>query len=197
MKRAGQSDAVANESGVCGGVLDVGHHGGSLGSGSLLRPDLVELGGLQGKLLLVDFVLLAAGSLLLLLGLALGDLLHEELVQALLLVGELARDQQHDAEDHGEDEGAEGVPGECVRVDDAEAEDAPPVQGLEDPEADQGEDDAGDVGVVVLVDALVVRLVDGVVAVAVALERRLVALRGVRSDAVLHLLTNKLIITRA
>ena len=76
---------------------------------------------------------------------SLGDFLIEELVVSLDLVGVLAGQEQASKETYREKEGANGVPGKRVGVDDSERKDAPPVEGVEDPEDEENYDDLGDV----------------------------------------------------
>ena len=145
---------------------------GGLGSSGILGGDFPLL---IGELGLMKPLLLGLDLLLVLLALHLSDLLDEELVLPLQLVGVLARGEEVREEEDGEEEGGDGVPDEGVGVDDAEGEDAPPVESVEDPEADEREDDANVVACGVLVHALVVGLVDRVVPVSVALKLRLLA----------------------
>ena len=172
---------VSDESVV---TLNVGHNsadeaglgsGGLSGSGGLLsfflvllRLDLSNLGGLFGKFDFVSLSLSFLGLDLLTEGASLGNLLVQELVLSLDGVGVLARDEHGSEEEDGEDEAAKGVPDESVSVDDAEDEDAPPVERVEDPEEEQGDNDLEDVEPRVLVDALVVGLIDRVVPVSVS-----------------------------
>ena len=118
----------------------------------------------------MSLLLLGLGLSGLDLGAPLGDLLSVELVLPLDRVGVLARDEEAGEEEDREEEAGDRVPDETIGVDDAQREDRPPVQGLEEPKSNETEDDKGNVAPRVLVDTLVVRLVDGVVPGAVASE---------------------------
>ena len=139
------------------------------------------------KLLLVGLLLLGLGLSCLDIGAPLGDLLGVELVLPLRGIGVLARGEEAGEEEDREEEACDRVPDKTIGVDDAQREDRPPVQGLEEPKGEETEDDKGNVAPRVLVDTLVVRLIDGVVPGAVASELRGFPLLGVRVNCMHHL----------
>ena len=160
--------------------MDVGNEALGLG-GSRLRGSgllawnsnsllLGEPFSLPLELLLVGLLLLGFGLFCLDIGAPLGDLLGVELVLPLRGIGVGARGDEAGEEEDREEEAGDRVPDETIGVDDAQREDRPPVQGLEEPKSNETEDDKGNVAPRVLVDTLVVRLVDGVVPGAVASE---------------------------
>ena len=88
---------------------------------------------------------------------------------SLLFVG-LGTGEKHAAEDEDlKEEDTNVVPGVGDGVVDTELKDTPPVETVEDVEADQGEHDSDVVREIVLVEALVITLVDRVISVTVAL----------------------------
>jgi hypothetical protein len=188
------ASVAPDQSVVRGGILDVGHNlldeaggrgsgliDGSSVSGSLgfhLLLDGIDLLLLLSKLLLVGRLLLPLGIGFFIQAVLFSDLLLVELMLALDGVGVLAGGKDASKEEDGEDEAAEGVPNESVGVDNAEGEDAPPVQSVDDPEDEEHDNDDRNIPPGVLVDALVVGLIDGVVAVTVSGSVGSIALLG-------------------
>ena len=167
------SDGILNvrnnllEESRCGSTASCSATGLGLG-GSILCSNLSKLLVVRSELLSVNFLLLGLGFLLLGLGAPLSDLLNVELVLSLQLVGFAAGAQETSEEEDGEEEAADGVPGESVRSDDSQREDTPPVESVGDPEGKEAGNNEENVRPAVLIDTLVVSLVNGVVAMTVA-----------------------------
>lgn len=153
----------------------------SIGSSFLLKSFL----SLSLHLLLVLSSLFFLSGNLVLLSALLSNLLDVELMLSLELVGELARDQKRSEEDHCEDEAPNWVPSEQWWVHNAQGQDAPPVESVEEPEETEDENDLCDVAPWVLVDGLVVRCVDWVVSGSEASNDRGLALLSCSVDSVL------------
>lgn len=116
---------------------------------------------------------------------------------SLQLVGIAALTEQTAKEDDGEAPAADWVPGEDVWFDNAEWEDAPPVQGVHGPECKEARNDLHVVEAWVLVDTLIVSWINWVVSGTIASNLRSLSLLSVRVNGSKHFLSKIKIVNKS